>query len=157
MYERIFFFSFNKIRNLFWYKEWGRDLFFSSVIIQNRVFYTLFCWVIILELILYLYIEICIFNFFLRFYLFLGRGREGEREGEKCQCVVASHTPPTGDLAHNPGMCPDWESNQGHFGLQAGTQSTEPHQPGHVVVHFVPHIASYWAFELAALSLSCGP
>ena len=40
------------------------------------------------------------------------RGREGEREGEKHQCVVASHVPPTGDLAHNPGMCPDWESNR---------------------------------------------
>ena len=24
----------------------------------------------------------------------------------------------------------DWESNQQPFGLQAGTQSTEPHQPG---------------------------
>ena len=42
----------------------------------------------------------------------LDRGREGEREGEKHQCVVASHVPPTGDLAQNPGMCPDWESNQ---------------------------------------------
>ena len=29
----------------------------------------------------------------------------GEREGEKHQCVVASHTPPTGDVAHNPHMC----------------------------------------------------
>ena len=38
--------------------------------------------------------------------------------------------PPTGDLAHNPGMCPDWELNQRPFGLQAGTQPTEPHQPG---------------------------
>ena len=38
--------------------------------------------------------------------------------------------PPTGDLAHNPGMCPDWESNQWPFGTQAGAQSTEPHQPG---------------------------
>ena len=44
-------------------------------------------------------------------------------------CVVASHTPTTGDLAHNPGMCPDWESNQG-FGSQAGAQSTKPRQPG---------------------------
>ena len=34
-------------------------------------------------------------------------GREGEREGEKHPCVVASHTPSTGDLACNPGMCPD--------------------------------------------------
>ena len=39
-------------------------------------------------------------------------GREGKREGEKLQCVVASHMPPTKDLPHNPGMCPNWESNQ---------------------------------------------
>ena len=44
-------------------------------------------------------------------------GREGEIEGEKHQCVVASHVRPppnppwTGDLACNPGMCPDWELN----------------------------------------------
>ena len=51
-------------------------------------------------------------NFF-KFYLliFRERGRERVREGEKHR-VVASHAPPTGDLAHNPGMCPDWESNQ---------------------------------------------
>ena len=70
---------------------------------------------------------VCFFKILL---VFRERGREGEREGEKHQCVVASHTPPTGDLAHNPGMCPDWESNQQAFGFQAGTQSTEPHQPG---------------------------
>ena len=63
-------------------------------------------------------------------YLFLERGREAVREGEKHHCVVASSTPPTGDLAHNPGMCPDWESNWQPFGSQVGTQSTEPHQPG---------------------------
>ena len=59
-------------------------------------------------------------------FIFRERGREGEREGEKHQCVVASHALPTGDLAHNPGMCPDWDSNWGPFGLQAGTPSTEP-------------------------------
>ena len=37
---------------------------------------------------------------------------------------------PTGNLAHNPGMFPDWESNHPPFGSQAGTQSTEPCQPG---------------------------
>ena len=52
--------------------------------------------------------------FFKRFYLviFREKGREGVREGEKHQCVVASHVAPTGYLARNPGMCPDWESNQ---------------------------------------------
>ena len=52
------------------------------------------------------------------------------REGEKHQCMVDSHTPPTGDLAWNTGMCPNWELNQWSFGSQAGAQSTEPHQPG---------------------------
>ena len=68
-------------------------------------------------------------KYFLRFYLFIfrEREREGEREGEKHQCVVASHAPPTGDLARNPGMCSDWESNCQPSGLQASTQSTEPH------------------------------
>ena len=64
------------------------------------------------------------------YYLLLFRERGKEREGEKQQCVVASHVPPSGDLAHTPGMCPDRISNQGPFGLQAGTQSTETHQPG---------------------------
>ena len=63
-------------------------------------------------------------------YLFIFREREGEREGEKHQCVVALHTTPTGDLACNPILCPDWELNHPPLGSQAGTQSTEPHQPG---------------------------
>ena len=69
-------------------------------------------------------------HFLKRFYLFIFRQRKGEREGEKHQCVVASHAPPTGDLACNPGMCPDWESNWQSFSSQASTQSTEPRQPG---------------------------
>ena len=52
---------------------------------------------------------------------FLERGREGER-GEKHQCAVASRTLPTGDLALNPSMCPDWESNQQPSDSQTGTQ-----------------------------------
>ena len=42
-------------------------------------------------------------------------GREEERKRninvwEKHQ-LVASHVSPTENLAHNPGMCPDWELN----------------------------------------------
>ena len=55
---------------------------------------------------------------------------EGERKGEKHQCAVASGTPPTEDLAHNSGMCPDWELNWRCPTSQTSTQSTEPHQPG---------------------------
>ena len=53
------------------------------------------------------------------FYLFIfrERGREEETEGEKHQraretligCLLP--IPPTRDLAHNPGMCPDQELN----------------------------------------------
>ena len=48
-----------------------------------------------------------LWGLWLRLYLFRERGREGEREGEKHPCVVASCTPPMGDLACNPGMSPD--------------------------------------------------
>ena len=51
-------------------------------------------------------------------FIFKEKGREGEREGKKHQCVVAAHVAPTGDLACNPGMCPDQESNQLHFDSQ---------------------------------------
>ena len=58
--------------------------------------------------------------FFKRFfiYIFLERGEEKEKEKERNINVqdkyqsVASHTPTTRNLVHNPGMCPDWESNQ---------------------------------------------
>ena len=62
------------------------------------------------------------------FYLFSEKGEGKEKEGQKHHRMVTSHAPPTRDLAHNPGMSPDWESNQ-LFGSQASTQSTEPHQP----------------------------
>ena len=69
-------------------------------------------------------------------YLLLERGGGREKDRERNIDVrelhrsVASCTSPTGDLAGNPGMCPDWESNWLPFGSQAGTQSADPHQPG---------------------------
>ena len=76
--------------------------------------------------------DILLNSYFLKilFIYFYREGREGEREGEKHQCVLVSHAPPTGDLACNPGICPDWGSNQQPFVSQAGSQSAEPHQPG---------------------------
>ena len=65
------------------------------------------------------------FLFFKDFiYSFLDRGVE------KHQRVASPCTAPTGDLVHNPGMCPDWESNWRPFGSQASAQSAESHQPG---------------------------
>ena len=74
--------------------------------------------------------------------IFRERRRKGERRGEKPQCVVASHTPPTGDLACNPGTCPDWESNQPPFASQAHTQSTELHQSGLILIMKSMHTQS---------------
>ena len=78
-------------------------------------------------------------SFFFRFYLFVfrQRGKEGEREGEKHQCVVASQAPPTGDLVHNPGMCPDRELNPQHFALKTRVQPTGPHQDHFFSVEFL--------------------
>ena len=75
-------------------------------------------------------------------YLFLERreGREKERERnidvQQKHQSVASCVPPTGDLACNPGMCPDWESNRRPFSLQDVAKTTEPqvHQSGHEAI-----------------------
>ena len=68
-----------------------------------------------------LFCEVSAQVFFKRFYfyIFRERGKEGEREGQKHQCVVASRAPPNGDLAHNPGTCPDWEWNWWSFGQRS--------------------------------------
>ena len=75
-----------------------------------------------------------VFKKILFIYFFRERkgGKKRGRETSMCGCLSTAH--PTGDLAHNPGMCPDWESNLRPFSLQAGTQSTEPHQPGLIYV-----------------------
>ena len=75
--------------------------------------------------------RVCVCLFFLRVCLFSERGEGREKVKERNISVwLPLPPPPTGDLACNPGMCLDWESNRGPFGSQASTQSTEPHQPG---------------------------
>ena len=49
-----------------------------------------------------------------------------------CGCLL--HIPYWA-LALNPDMCPDWELNRQPFGLQAGTQSTEPYHPGLITIN----------------------
>ena len=66
---------------------------------------------------LFLLVVHLLIDFFLQiiYYLFRKRGREGKRGKETSVCeryMVASHVPPTGDLAGNPGMYPDWELNR---------------------------------------------
>ena len=77
--------------------------------------------------------------FFKRF-CFLFLEREGrKRETSMCGCLWrAPHWGP----GPQPRHVPDWESNQRPFGLQAGIQPTELHQPGlrcEVLSHRVPH------------------
>ena len=63
----------------------------------------------------YLSFYFILFYFFKDFiYLFIFRegkgGRKRGRQTSMCGCL--SLEPSTGDLAHNPVMCPDWELNQ---------------------------------------------
>ena len=64
-----------------------------------------------------------------RFYLFIFRVGEERQRNTNAQehRLVASPMPPTGHLAHNPGMCPDQELNPQPFALW---QPTEPHWSG---------------------------
>ena len=81
--------------------------------------------------------------YFLRFYLFL-ESREGMEKERKRNINVwlPLAAPLTGDLASNPGMCSDWESNQRPLSSQASMQSTEPHQPvlHHILISFFKRV-----------------
>ena len=65
----------------------------------------------------YLYVDFFLSWFFI-FYLFLERGKRRKKERERNihawekHLLVASRMPLPGDLAHNPGMCPDQEPNR---------------------------------------------
>ena len=92
-------------------------------------------------------------QFFFNFiYLLL---RERGRKGEKHQCMrdtlIASCTPPAGDQACNPGMCPDCEPNQQLFNSKAGTQSTEPHLPGRISHFLNPYMKNYKMVSIATV------
>ena len=101
--------------------------------------------------------------FLKRFYLFIfrERGREGERERntdvQEIHGSVAYHIPSTGHLIHNPGMCPDWESNQQPFGSQVSPQSTEPHKPGLISIYcFINVMHSLLSQDVDEFVLSSG-
>ena len=70
------------------------------------------------------------------FIYFLREGKGGRKRGRDTSvCGCLSHAP-YWDLACNPGMYPDWESNQWPFGSQTSAQSTELHQSGHNLILF---------------------
>ena len=103
----------------------------------SHIFSPFYCWgigaVSSLEM-LWTYFICLLKKHFIYLFLEVGGKREKERERNidvwKETSIVASRTPPSGNLAPNPGMCPDPDLNWQPFGLQAGAQSTEPHQPG---------------------------
>ena len=70
-------------------------------------------------------------NFFFFFFwkIYLLRREETLMCERYIHCLPLA-CPQLGTWPETPGMCSDWESNQQLFGLQAGTQFTEPHQPG---------------------------
>ena len=72
-------------------------------------------------------------GFFFRFSLFIFREGKGGRK----------------TLACNPGMRTDWELNLQPLGLQAGSWSTEPHQPGLKSNFFVK---GYLAYNIVLIS-----
>ena len=80
-----------------------------------------------------IWLQLLVYFFKILFISFY-RGEEREKERERNINVwLPLSQPSTGDLTHNPGMYPDWELNWWPFGSQAGTQLTEPHQPGLII------------------------
>ena len=71
-------------------------------------------------------------------------GGKGDREGEKHQYVAASCASPTGDLACNPGMCPDWESSRRAFDSQAGTQPLSHTSQGRWISFLLKPFPWWW-------------
>ena len=64
---------------------------------------------------------------------------------------IASHVAPTGDLACNPGMCPDWELNQRLFGSQPALNPLSLYQPGLLLSCFkvvIPILKTMWLYTL---------
>ena len=84
----------------------------------------------------------CILGWFWnKFYLFRGKGKEGERKGEKYRFVreTSTVTPACPYLGTWPEAqaCALTRNQTGKsFGPQASTQSTEPHQPGWHTFYF---------------------
>ena len=91
--------------------------------------------------------DVCIVVvFFLRFYLFIfrQRGREGERD-RNINVWLSLLLPPLGTWPATQACALDWKLNRRPFGSQAGTQSTEPHQPG--LFSCALNIRSAWSRE----------
>ena len=67
---------------------------------------------------------------FINLFLERGEGREKERERNISVWLPLTY-PLLGTWPVTQACALEWESNQGPFRSQAGTQSSKPHQPGH--------------------------
>ena len=94
-----------------------------------------------------------------RLLTFRGEGRENERKRNitvwEIHWLADSCTPPSWDPACNPGMWPDWELDWRPFHLQAGTQPTEPHQPG-LITYLLIDIVHYMEIKLETPNYTVG-
>ena len=89
-------------------------------------------------------------DLFKKTFIYLFWDREEGREKERERNISVRDTSILG-------TCPDWESNQRPFCSRAGTQSTEPHQPGlklvkvlknHVLTQMTGKTGNVWPGEL---------
>ena len=103
--------------------------------VQNRAKLIAYILHMSISIIVYLHLLHFLKHFI---YLFLerGEGREKERERNINVCLPLE-CDPTGDLARNPNLCPEWELNQRLLCSQAGPQITQPHQPGLHLLKFL--------------------
>ena len=121
----------------------------TCIKILNEVIFFLISHFIYVFISLFIYLKIL-------FIYFQTEGKRGRKRGRRtpvCGCLL--HAPHAGDLAQNPGMCPDWELNRQPFGLQASAQSTEPHQPGLFIYFFYCCSIIVVPIFLPLLSLPC--
>ena len=132
MHPRFHLLSLPSTWRTFFHISCGSVLVIFSISVFEEVYFTfIFYWClhgISLSILLFSLLHIV---FFKDSYLIVFRGsrREGKRDGEKHQCVVASHVPLTGDLACNPGMCRRLGIELATLGFAGWCSTTEPHQP----------------------------
>ena len=80
-----------------------------------------------------------------RFHLFIFRekGRQGEREGEKHQCVVASRMPTAGNLASSPGMYPDRNHTRDPLVHRLALNPLSHTNKDHFLIHFCTNMVAW--------------
>ena len=129
------------LTDIYLYRGVGKNRF-TVVSVQNKVYSynIIYLLIIVLFIIINLHLLIYLMDFYRQhivgswfkkiFFKFIFRERRRERNISVQESQsVAPQMPPTGDLAHYPDMCSNWELNRWPFNSWACPQSTETHQP----------------------------